>query len=255
MKITTQPIKHSVAALIIAVASIASLGAETIRAHGSNAFWAAINPQLETLKSATGADVTLVPNSAGRGLQDLVEGRCELTLFAGNFKSAVEQINKKTPGKIADASTYQVHPVGLDEVVFVVHKDNPVAKLTLEQAKTIMSGAVKNWKDVGGADMAIIVFSYDPSVSGPISALQTVLKEEKIVADARLMKTPRDMPVAIAQSPGAIGFLGTNNLKDTVKRIETDAPFGMELAIVSKGEPTPAQKTFIETTKPILKGK
>ena len=39
--------------------------------------------------------------------------------------------------------------------VVVVHKNNPVNDLKLQQLKDILSGKIKNWKEVGGNDMEI----------------------------------------------------------------------------------------------------
>ncbi len=39
--------------------------------------------------------------------------------------------------------------------VVVVHKSNPVTDLKLQQLKDILSGKIKNWKEVGGSDVEI----------------------------------------------------------------------------------------------------
>lgn len=39
--------------------------------------------------------------------------------------------------------------------VILVNKTNPVNNLTLQQVKDILSGKIKNWKEVGGKDMEI----------------------------------------------------------------------------------------------------
>ena len=46
-----------------------------------------------------------------------------------------------------------------DEIVFVVHPNNPVSKLSWEQIRDMHLGKIKNWKEVGGRDQAIVVYS------------------------------------------------------------------------------------------------
>jgi ABC-type phosphate transport system substrate-binding protein len=50
---------------------------------------------------------------------------------------------------------FDVRPIALDAFVFIANSQNEIAGLTLEQIRAIYGGRVKNWKDVGGADMEI----------------------------------------------------------------------------------------------------
>ncbi|AOO66640.1 phosphate ABC transporter substrate-binding protein [Sulfurospirillum halorespirans] len=47
--------------------------------------------------------------------------------------------------------------IGYDAIGVVVHKNNPVKNLSMEQLKDIFSGKIKNWSDVGGINEPIIV--------------------------------------------------------------------------------------------------
>lgn len=49
--------------------------------------------------------------------------------------------------------------IARDGVAMVAHKSNPVKMLTREQVIAIYTGKVKNWKEVGGADLPITVIS------------------------------------------------------------------------------------------------
>ena len=45
------------------------------------------------------------------------------------------------------------------EIVFIVHANNPVTKLTLQQLSDIHTGKITNWKQLGGKDLPITVYS------------------------------------------------------------------------------------------------
>ncbi|WP_231758058.1 substrate-binding domain-containing protein [Microbulbifer elongatus] len=47
------------------------------------------------------------------------------------------------------------HVIGLDALVITVHKDNPINRLTLTQLAQIYRGEIRNWSQLGGADLAI----------------------------------------------------------------------------------------------------
>ncbi|AMX01979.1 hypothetical protein A3224_04730 [Microbulbifer thermotolerans] len=47
------------------------------------------------------------------------------------------------------------HVIGLDALAIAVHPSNPVSQLTLAQVAQIYSGKIKNWAELGGADLPI----------------------------------------------------------------------------------------------------
>lgn len=50
-------------------------------------------------------------------------------------------------------------PIALDAFVFVVNKANPLKSLTISQIQKIYTGEITNWKQVGGKDATIKVFT------------------------------------------------------------------------------------------------
>lgn len=63
-------------------------------------------------------------------------------------------------------------PVCLDAFVFIVHKDNPVESLTVDQVQKIYSGEIKSWAEVGGDDLPVQAFQRDRN-----SGSQTAMEE------------------------------------------------------------------------------
>ena len=50
-------------------------------------------------------------------------------------------------------------PIALDAFVFVLNKANPVKSLTVSQIQKIYTGEITNWKQVGGKDATIKVYT------------------------------------------------------------------------------------------------
>ena len=59
----------------------------------------------------------------------------------------------------ANGVTPVEHTVASDGIAVIVHPSNAVADLTIEQIGKIYRGEITNWKEVGGADKAIVILS------------------------------------------------------------------------------------------------
>jgi len=65
--------------------------------------------------------------------------------------------------------------------VFLVNEDNPVDNLTSEQVRDIYSGKIKNWKEVGGRDEAIVPLQRNHD-SGSQTAMIEFMGETKLTS-------------------------------------------------------------------------
>ena len=222
---------------------------DTLRVNGANSIWGRLKKNTPALEAATGAKIAFVPNNAGMGLIDLFEGRADIAMITPSVASTVAAANKEKPGLIPDPSVIKAVEIGIESVLFIVNKTNATPRLNQVQVKGILTGKITNWNEVGGSDAPIVVVSHQVT-SGIYIQLQTdVLKGEKIVESAKIMKTTKDIPNVVAQIPGAIGFVGTGNLTESVRVLETDFAIKMSMLLVTKGEPTSVQLKFIEAAK------
>lgn len=56
----------------------------------------------------------------------------------------------------------EMTPIGVDALVFICARDNPVDSLTVEQIKDVYTGKTVNWKDLGGRDGEILAYQRNP---------------------------------------------------------------------------------------------
>lgn len=80
-----------------------------------------------------------------------------------------------------------VRPVARDAFVFIVNDQNPVSGLTLDQVRAIYTGAVKNWKDVGGSDAAIRAYTRDRNSGSQELMEKLVMKGAKMIEGPDIM--------------------------------------------------------------------
>jgi phosphate transport system substrate-binding protein len=73
--------------------------------------------------------------------------------------------------------TLEQTPVALDGFVFIVNRSNPVENLTLEQIRGIYSGAITNWREVGGLDEEIRAFQREEGSGSQTAMVEMVMRD------------------------------------------------------------------------------
>ncbi len=100
----------------------------------------------------------------------------ELITFAGsttdNYKAIIDgafdillayEPSEEAKQYIADSGEeLEMTPIGVDALVFICAKDNPVQSLTLDQIKSIYTGKTTDWSAVGGKKGDIAAYQRNP---------------------------------------------------------------------------------------------
>lgn len=115
-----------------------------------------------------------------------------------------------------------VQVIAYDGIAVVVHPDNGIDGLSMEQLTQIYKGDITNWSEVGGVDEMIAVVSREDG-SGTRGAFEELVDfEEALTADALLKDGNGNVQATVAQNPQAIGYVSFTYLDDSVKGIEID---------------------------------
>ena len=102
------------------------------------------------------------------------------------------------------------HVVGLDGIAVIVHPDNPIPSMTMQQLSDLFSGKVRDWgdKSIGGTAGHINLYARD-NKSGTFDTFDTLaLKGAKLAADAKRFEDSEALSAAVARDPNGIGFIG-----------------------------------------------
>jgi len=103
-----------------------------------------------------------------------------------------------------------------DAISIVVHNNNKVKNLSIAQIKKIYTGVIKNWKELGGANLPIVVVSRDVA-SGTFEVFnEKALSGAKVSETAQLLASNIAVISAVANTPGAIGYVGLGYVTDNV---------------------------------------
>ena len=158
------------------------------------------------MDSHPNADIQVSGGGSSVGVKAVGAGTHDIGMASRGLKDA-----EKTayPGLVQ-------HVVAKDGIAIIVYQDNPVTTLTLEQVKAIYKGDIRNWKDVGGDDMEIVVIGRD-SASGTREYLyEEVMDEEDFYAGQLEKNSNGAVKQTVQQTPGAIGYVGLGYLDETV---------------------------------------
>lgn len=213
--------------------------AATIELHGSTTVAGNVfTPHGADIEKEIGATLKIVANGSGRGLTDLVAGKAEVGMISAPLDDTAAKVNAKTPGAI-DASALKAVQIGTTKVAFVVHPGNSVSSLTLDQVAKILSGAITDWKDLGGTAGAITVVA-ESSGGGIRTLVEDELLSKSSIA-AKLKEVPNATQVGkiASQLPTAFGVASPTAAADGAKVLSTDKPIEQPLFLVTKGDPSP----------------
>lgn len=100
------------------------------------------------------------------------------------------------------------YKVALDGLSVYVAAENAVKELTVEQLELIFTGKIKNWKEVGGNDAPITVYSRENSSGTYEFFKEHVLKGKDFLASAQTMQGTAAVLQAVAKDKNGIGYGG-----------------------------------------------
>jgi len=181
--------------------SITIKGSDTLVILGQR--WAEVY-----MKKNPGSSIQVTGGGSGVGIAALINGTTDIAESSRPMKASEKEQFQQKRGLAA----YEL-PVALDGLAVYVHEKNPVNELSLEQLKKIYTGAVKNWKEVGGQDARILLYGRENS-SGTYAYFK-----EHVLEDPDYFPTTQTLPGtaavinAVSKDVRGIGYGGIAYLK------------------------------------------
>ena len=206
----------------------------TVSTDGSTSMEKVIGALAESYETKTGTSVTYNPTGSGSGIKAVSEGRCDIGLSSRTLKSEEE------------ASGLTGTVLAYDGIAIIVHPDNPVSDLTVEQIADIYTGKITNWKDVGGNDAAVVLIGREAG-SGTRDGFESITDTKDACQYRQELTSTGDVITAVSQNPDAIGYASLAAVKDSVKALNVGGVTPSE-ATVKDGSYT-VQRPFVLVTK------
>lgn len=136
-----------------------------------------------------------------------------------------------------------------ERIALIVNPKNQTPQLGPEEIRSIFSGQIQSWDQIDGPNGSIQVWVLPPFDEAGLIIDQNLLASKPVSDQAYLATSPQMMLQAIADDPGAIGYLPLAWIDTTVKQIPLPAEFRSRMAApllaLSKSEPEGQMRDFL----------
>ena len=180
-----------------------------------------------------GVTVSYDPTGSGAG----ITGATDKTLDIGLSSRALKDEEK--------AGGLKETVLAYDGIAIIVHPDNPVSDLSIEQIAKLYTGEITNWKDVGGKDAQVVLIGRE-AASGTRDGFESITGTKDKCQYRQELTSTGDVITAVSQNPDAIGYASLASIKDTVKALNVDGVTPSEATV--KDGSYKVQRPFVLVT-------
>ena len=206
----------------------------TVSTDGSTSMEKVIGALSESYMAAN-KDVTVNynPTGSGAGITAVQEGTCDIGLSSRALKDEEK------------AAGLQETVLAYDGIAIIVHPDNPVSDLSIEQIAQLYTGEITNWKDVGGNDAQVVLIGRE-AASGTRDGFESITGTKDKCQYRQELTSTGDVITAVSQNPDAIGYASLASIKDSVKALNVDGVTPSEASV--KDGSYKVQRPFVLVT-------
>lgn len=141
--------------------------------------------------------LTVQPFSTISGIDAVIDGSADL---AGSARAMHE--------KRESERNLVFQPVALDAIVPLTHPKNPLGSISLAHLRQIYLGRINNWKELGGADAPINLYSIAAPLDGIEFSFRRLMYRhgDQRIAAPRLYLNTAKLEEAVALDPNSLGL-------------------------------------------------
>lgn len=207
------------------------------------------------MEAHPGAIIQVTGGGSGTGIAALINGTTDICQSSRPMK---EDEKRKLRDRFQTLGTEIA--VAQDGLAVYVHESCPVKSLTIEQLRLIYTGRITNWKDIGGKDGRIVLYSRENSSGTYVYFKDHVLKGQDYSAACQNLPGTAAVVNAVSKDPYGIGYGGAAYAKGikevAVARDAKTAPVLPTPATIKDGSyPITRNLYFYTRTRPAGKVK
>jgi phosphate transport system substrate-binding protein len=215
--------KKIIATLLLMTFPVSLFAGEVITVKGSDTMVILAQRWAETyMKKNPNVTIQVTGGGSGTGISALINGTTDVCNASRPMKPAEKQKLKQR------FSTLGVEiKAAKDGIALYVHESNPVQELTLKQVKEIYTGKITNWKQVGGADARIILYSRENNSGTYVYFKDVVLEAQDYAPNCQNMPGTAAVVNAVAKDPNGIGYGGAaygKGIRDLKIKADENSP-------------------------------
>lgn len=177
----------------------------------------------EYMKGHPDAKIQVTGGGSGTGISALINGTTDICQASRDMKETekekLRERYKTSPVEI---------PVAKDGLSVYVNSSSPIEVLSLEQMRLLFTGKVTNWKEVGGPDAKVVLYSRENSSGTYVFFKEEVLKGADYSPRAQTLPGTAAVVNAVSKEKLGIGYGGAAYAK------------GIKILKIKKDEGSPA---------------
>ena len=158
----------------------------------------------EAWQKKTGQTVALQGGGATRGIRDVSAGKADM---GGTCRHKID---------VPEEKNAKLHPVGWDAICVIANPKNPVTDISFKQLKQVLEGKITSWKQLGGPDQPILVYTRQGSISGVgLMSRELIFWNPKMEfkGSTKSFKSSGPLEKAVEKESYAIGLTGISSAK------------------------------------------
>mgnify|MGYP003787402927 CR=1 FL=1 len=199
------------------------------------------NPQVNVAVSGPGS---------GAGIAALINGTTDICQSSRPIKQS--EIDQALSNGINVTETR----IATDAIAVIVLPSNPVSELTVEQLSGIYTGAITNWKQLGGLDASIVALARDTNSGTHVYFKEAIVQMDGLPGKdtsleyggaVQLLPSTSTGVTQVSQNQNAIFYIGLGYMDDTVKALGIKKTSSSSAVL-------PSLQTALDNTYPISRG-
>jgi phosphate transport system substrate-binding protein len=155
-------------------------------------------------EEVTGVKIEISGGGATKGIRQVATGEADI---GGSCRFKLRSNDQESDATLV--------PVAWDALAVIVHPDNPVGDLTLDQVRDIYLGKVTNWSQVGGPNAPLKLFIRKGKISGVGRTIRKLVfadYDQEFVAN-QVFDSSGPLEKAIEADVHAVGITGISSAR------------------------------------------
>lgn len=231
-------------ALVLTALTMTSQAEEIRIEGGASAITTVFSPIKEAYESSTGDTLTVVLSNPTKAFISLEKGAVDLASL--NSLAVEDALGKaKAQGVSIDSASLNRQEVASSQLVVFLNKANKIKALNKEQLKSIFTGKVTNWRDVGGDNGTINVYwgKETPYLNKLFS--KTILDGEPVTPTAKPAGDHFQLRDIVLADPAAI-VINSSGLISPSTKVPAIPAMKLPILVFTKGAPSPKVERFLK---------
>jgi len=153
------------------------------------------------------ANISVTGGGSGVGIAALINGEIDMA----NSSREMKQDEKSQA--MSRGFDIQEFILARDGLSIIVNPENPVVQLSIEQLGRIYKGEIKNWKEVGGKNVPIVLYGRQ-NTSGTYTFFRDFIVKTDYSAEMLSMEGNQSIVNSAKEGKNGIGYVGVGYVKN-----------------------------------------